>query len=112
MPTANGEIAFGKFSQLRQERRAGRTPEQQQPNAERFVEPEHRRQGESAKRHQDEVGQQSEHDQPGIAQRLEDLRDNETRTHRQHARNDKAQHGDVEALLNKSISMDVSRIGI
>ena len=62
-----GEVALGKFSELRQERRAGRTTEQQQSNPKGFVEPEHLRQGERAKGHQDEIGQQSEHDQPGIA---------------------------------------------
>ncbi len=68
---SKSEVALGKFSELRQERRAGRATEQQQSNPKGFVEPEHLRQGERAKGHQDEIGQQSEHDQSGIAQRLE-----------------------------------------
>ena len=56
---ANGkcEVALGKFGELRQERRAGRTTEQQQSDPKGFVEPEHLRQGERAKGHQDEIGQ-------------------------------------------------------
>jgi aquaporin Z len=35
--------------------------------------------------HQDEIGDQSEYDQPDITQRFDDLSDGETCTHRQHA---------------------------
>ena len=69
---ANGkcEIALGKFSELRQERRACRAPQHQQPNSEGFVELQHLRQGERAKGHQDEIGQQRKHHQTDIAQRF------------------------------------------
>ena len=75
-----GEVALGKFSELRQKRRAGRATEHRAIQLQRVRQAEDLRQGERAKRHQDEIGQQSEHNQPGVAQRLGDLRDGETCT--------------------------------
>ena len=84
---ANGkcEVALGKFGELRQERRTGRAPEHQQSNCKGVIESKHLCQGERAKAHQDEIGQQRQQDKTGIAQRFNDLPDSEPLTHCQHA---------------------------
>ncbi len=90
-------VAFRQIRQLDEKGSAGRDATQQQSHSEWFVQAEHSGKPDRGKRRQHEIRQQGQHDQPDVSQRSKNLRDGETQSNGQCARDDEHHDRDIRA---------------